>query len=398
MEPPEFSGDRRGGSETMRGSLVSVVVLLRHGDRAPYWSFPNDQYFDSSYWPMGHGQMTDKGKERMYQMGKWLRSRYSAFLPSEYSPSDIYVRATDVDRCLVSAATILAGLYPPQASTKTWNLKQAWQPIPIHTKPFFEDEVLGMKTECPKYDELFEELKDTEYYRNVSGAFKGFFQTVSTHTGWERVDLAEIKILHTVFEIYKSFNKCFLPSWYATLHEKTLTYLAGLAHAKFTHTTEMKRLVTGPFWATLFSYFDLVQDSTDIPKFMLFVSHDTTLVALLNSMDVFDDEPPAFGAALLWELRRTSEGAYYIEVGYKRTDGAEVETLVVPGCLEVCPYAHFKRILQEVTVDSDTWRKECEASRGNLGVFGFVRGVYRRFADFWWSKKADNKQKPFFTT
>lgn len=62
-------------------------------------------------------------------------------LPEAYSPQDIYVRSTDVDRTLMSAASNLAGLYPPEGDQK-WNRNIDWQPIPIHTVPEKMDEVL----------------------------------------------------------------------------------------------------------------------------------------------------------------------------------------------------------------------------------------------------------------
>ncbi|KAJ8944268.1 hypothetical protein NQ318_009645 [Aromia moschata] len=93
-------------------TLVSVAVLFRHGDRAPKTSFPNDPYFSTTYWPMGFKQLTNQGKQRHYELGKWFRNRYDSFLPKIYSPDDIYVRSSDVDRTLMSAAANLAGLYP----------------------------------------------------------------------------------------------------------------------------------------------------------------------------------------------------------------------------------------------------------------------------------------------
>jgi lysosomal acid phosphatase len=74
-------------------------------------------------------------------LGQWLRQRYSEFLPEVYSRENIYVRSTDVDRTLMSAASNLAGLYLPEGDQK-WNGKIDWQPIPIHTVPERMDEVL----------------------------------------------------------------------------------------------------------------------------------------------------------------------------------------------------------------------------------------------------------------
>jgi lysosomal acid phosphatase len=81
------------------------------------------------------------GKYQHYELGQWLRHRYSGFLPEAYSREDIYVRSTDVDRTLMSAASNLAGLYPP-VGDQIWNKNISWQPIPIHTVPERKDEVI----------------------------------------------------------------------------------------------------------------------------------------------------------------------------------------------------------------------------------------------------------------
>jgi lysosomal acid phosphatase len=81
------------------------------------------------------------GKYQHYELGQWLRERYSEFLPEAYSREDIYIRSTDVDRTLMSAASNLAGLYPPEGG-QIWNTNIKWQPIPIHTVPENMDEVI----------------------------------------------------------------------------------------------------------------------------------------------------------------------------------------------------------------------------------------------------------------
>lgn len=75
-----------------------------------------------------------------YELGKYIRNRYKDFLSPTYSPDEVYIRSTDVDRTLMSAESNLAGLYPPVESQE-WNHELKWQPIPIHTIPENEDEV-----------------------------------------------------------------------------------------------------------------------------------------------------------------------------------------------------------------------------------------------------------------
>ncbi len=51
----------------------------------------------------------------------------------------IHVRSTDVDRTLMSAQAMLAGLYYPPSEDQVWRAGLPWFPIPIHTEPIAQD-------------------------------------------------------------------------------------------------------------------------------------------------------------------------------------------------------------------------------------------------------------------
>ena len=48
--------------------------------------------------------------------------------------------STDVDRCLMTAQAVLAGLYPPEG-VHGGNEDLPWQPVPVHTTPKRSDQV-----------------------------------------------------------------------------------------------------------------------------------------------------------------------------------------------------------------------------------------------------------------
>ena len=74
----------------------------------------------------------------MFKLGKHFRERYANFLT--YNPKEVHLRSSDADRCLESAALVMAGLYPPQERWN-WSKDLNWQPFPIHTVPKNEDGV-----------------------------------------------------------------------------------------------------------------------------------------------------------------------------------------------------------------------------------------------------------------
>lgn len=77
----------------------------------------------------------------MYRVGQHLREMYYGLLSKLYKRSQILVQSTLVDRTILSAATLLAGLYPPHGH-QLWNPDIAWQPVPIY--PNLLDKTLVM--------------------------------------------------------------------------------------------------------------------------------------------------------------------------------------------------------------------------------------------------------------
>ena len=115
--------------------LDRIIVIVRHGDRAPLLPFTFDRDKMNELWPLGYGYLTSEGRTRMYRTGQFLRRRYSHQFSGRYiSPRDIYIRSSAVPRCLESSQLIAAGLTPPIGNWK-WksDLGELWQPVPIFT-------------------------------------------------------------------------------------------------------------------------------------------------------------------------------------------------------------------------------------------------------------------------
>ena len=77
------------------------------------------------------------------QWGKYLRDRYLGFLDVHYNKNNVVIRSTDYDRTLMSAYSLLSGLFPP-VDYQEWNNRIQWQPIAVHTTDAFNDMVLKL--------------------------------------------------------------------------------------------------------------------------------------------------------------------------------------------------------------------------------------------------------------
>ncbi|KAJ8916057.1 hypothetical protein NQ315_010925 [Exocentrus adspersus] len=346
--------------ESDGNELVLVAVLYRDGDKTPTSSFPKDPYFDLAYWPMGFGQVTEQGKLRQYRLGQWLRERYSGFLPDVYNVSDIYVRSTDTDRALISAQANLAGLYPPIKNEKADDV-QLPQYIPIHTLPTNEDQVLYMERPCPKFYRLYDEVKDTDFFKNINKDFAEFYDEVSKVTGWQIDDVDYFYSLQSVLNVYANVAPEYLPSWYQDLDKDKVQYLAGLSYARYTFTDDLKRLGDGPFFDHLLNHFDKIMDK-DQPsqKFLMMSAHSATISSVLNGLRLFDYKQPEFASVIIWELRKGSDGGYYINMFYRRNAEVEMEQLKLSQCSSDCKYQTFRSIVEPLAVELGAWDLECQ--------------------------------------
>jgi len=84
------SGSSFSHSTQNSSELILLQFVFRHGDRNPRWLSKKDHY-QEKHFPLGLGQLTNRGREQMYFYGKVLAQRYVhylskflfAFLPTE---------------------------------------------------------------------------------------------------------------------------------------------------------------------------------------------------------------------------------------------------------------------------------------------------------------------------
>jgi lysosomal acid phosphatase len=207
----------------LAGSLLAVShalklelasVLFRHGDRSPTHTFPNDRY-QESYWPQGFGQLSaEPGMRQEYFLGEVLRNRYVEELElihPNYTRVQVYVRSTDYDRTLMSAESVLAALFPPKGD-QIFNDTLPWQPIPVHTLPVEDDNMLHAYSNCPVYEKLLQEDKESQSYRDLNKENEDFFKGLKEDTGYKSFNLDNVHSLYGTLYIEEIY-KLNLSSW-----------------------------------------------------------------------------------------------------------------------------------------------------------------------------------------
>lgn len=81
-----------------------------------------------------------KGMLQLYNVGRWIREEYDEIIGSKFESATTLVRSSYADRCIMSAQTLLAGLFLP-SSEDMFLSGLTWTPVPVHAIPRNLDKV-----------------------------------------------------------------------------------------------------------------------------------------------------------------------------------------------------------------------------------------------------------------
>lgn len=161
--------------------LKMVHLVYRHGARSPITFYPKDKMQEKD-WPDGGGRLTQIGMNMEYKLGKFLKKRFitdKSFINQSYIHTQVHIRSSDVERCLQSAESQLAGFYPP-SGYQIWNTAIPWQPIPVHTVPKDDDAILRPDDiNCPRRNIIWNERKKSPEYQQKIKKNKALFKKLS---------------------------------------------------------------------------------------------------------------------------------------------------------------------------------------------------------------------------
>ncbi|CAG7817770.1 unnamed protein product, partial [Allacma fusca] len=117
--------------------LKSVHIIFRHGQRTP----------DASY-VTTTGGLTEKGKKQMYELGLYIRERYSNLVKTSFDTDETRIISSDTDRTIRSAGLVAYGLYEEFNQAASWNGEDdpiPFEPIPVRAIPEELDRYLQPK-------------------------------------------------------------------------------------------------------------------------------------------------------------------------------------------------------------------------------------------------------------
>ncbi|KAK3603643.1 hypothetical protein CHS0354_017360 [Potamilus streckersoni] len=351
-------------------TLRQVNLVYRHGDRSPIEIFPTDPNINYT-WPQGiPGWLTNIGMNQHFELGQWLQKRYNGFISSEYKASEIQIQSSDENRCLMSAYSNLAGMYPPKEG-QIWNTNITWQPIPVHTQPEEEDNILVMGKPCPKYDQLLDEALKSHKISEEEKKNKDFYAYIGKKTGWDHNNITNIwRIADSLF-CEKTHNLT-LPDWTNNRTVENITVyekLRLLESYQFTLLFGDNRSLYkgGPLLGLMLDNMRKMQNKTIDTKFFMYSGHDTTVSALLSALNIFNKKSPPYAATVILELHEDPPKNYYVNILYKNsTDSFTTDSytnMVLPNCTMNCS---FEMVVEQTKHRvPGNWDEECALPSGD---------------------------------
>ncbi|KAK0157701.1 hypothetical protein PV328_011406 [Microctonus aethiopoides] len=347
------------GHKEHRNSLQQVAIIFRHGDRTPTETYPNDPYVNYT-WEDGWGSLTKRGMLQLYNLGAWLRNEYDSLIDKKFKSSQVQIKSSYADRCIMSAQALLAGLFPPIKKDKFIN-DLSWRPVPVQPIPRNLDKLITVKHHCPKLDNALKEAYMNESKRSDK-QLASYYKQLSFYTGKKIKTITDVEFLYNTLEIEDN-NNLKLPEWTRQFYNETMREIAAKSLAIFTSNKLQRRLRGGPLLKEITNNMMRARNGQDKKKLYLYSAHDVTIVNVLRAMGFTNQLlKPEYGAALIFELvvAKDTKQNPELDVKVKYLNNTQIDmpiTLEIPGCKNPC------KLLDLLTTWNDilptNWEAEC---------------------------------------
>ncbi|CAL7933369.1 unnamed protein product [Xylocopa violacea] len=290
-------------------TLRLLIVIMRHGDRAPQDTYPNDPYINNSMEPYGWGQLTNEGRRNQYNQGLFLRKRYNDFLGPTYSPDIFYLQCTAVDRTKMSAMLEAAALWRP-TKKQAFKPDLAWQPVTLFYQPRSEDTLMLIWNTCPKYTKLRHAITNLPQIQQVQNDNKQLYEELTNFTGMMISTPGDVGSLYGTLAAEEHMNLT-LPEWTKDYYPDKLIPLTLYDLQLNVYDDLLKRLKGGPFLKKIVTDMLAKRDNTLEPearKMFMYIGHDSTVVTLLDVMHVWNNQIPNYNIMTMIELHENKDG------------------------------------------------------------------------------------------
>uniref|UniRef100_A0A2H1VAX3 acid phosphatase n=2 Tax=Spodoptera frugiperda TaxID=7108 RepID=A0A2H1VAX3_SPOFR len=390
--------------------LVFALVVNRHGERSPdadelSLSDQQELILNLTYIEGPEG-LTNVGKRRAYQIGKFYRQRYGSqghkLISNIYRHDDIAIRSTEKERTKMTIQVAMAAAYPPEPEQQ-WDegLGKVWQPVPYSAVPIAEDYVsiaisihifpkgqerswtngvtvviasiraapityhqLRYYSNCKRFKALMAEAQAN----SMSDEFLPYLDLIPLIKNKTGEDFTGRPIwFETLYDLFRSTIGLglHLPEWAKPILGR-LGEAGRLAYRLYFRTDEMKKIGGG----VLLDKFvtagnDFIAGKQVSQRLRLFSAHDFNIGALMEVAKVENDHSiPEYGAVFALELYRSrSTGAYSVLPMYLPKAGeSSAQYLRIKGCgnSSHCNFNTFRELTKEFLLPEKEFYTKCD--------------------------------------
>jgi hypothetical protein len=217
-----------------------VVVVTRHGDRTPIFSFKPEhlepvtwncelpatieavpiQIFDSqpTSYPRLYrkiykkdietfagncaaGQLTVTGMRQHFALGERLRKQYFELLGNvqlEFGSKQVYVESTDIPRTFLSAQSQLLALFPPKTSTSL----QTADIVPIITTELAVSDFFPNYATCPKLSVIRDTVMKSKPFRDFEQEITPFKNDLAKKLKYTNASVAGFPAWSQIYDTF----------------------------------------------------------------------------------------------------------------------------------------------------------------------------------------------------
>jgi broad specificity phosphatase PhoE len=147
--------------------LSQVHVISRHGART---SLTKTGILREE----GKSTLTPYGEKQMYDLGDWLRRRYTIqdFL-GDYNEDEVRFESSHVERTIASANALALGLFPPASRGQNALLPDnVYKSIPVYMTEQRNDMHIRAYGKCPVFHDRLVNLYKSSYWTSVENQYK----------------------------------------------------------------------------------------------------------------------------------------------------------------------------------------------------------------------------------
>lgn len=340
-------------------TLQFVHAIFRHGERTNIIEplYTTNPYINETYLPYGNGQLTKKGMQMAYNLGKYLRRRYGNFL--EYRKGIVQAVCSEKDRAQVTLQLVLAGLFQPNRTKYSWNHELNWQPIPF--KSLSEDShILSFTIEdCRNHEYYFSQFLNTEVGRNIMEKHAELFTRLSDNVGSNISSLAVARSIYYSLLIEEELGLK-LPEWTGqvfphNLESATLDFFYASAG-----TSKLRQLTGGYLLKKIIenTVMELKKKlNNEVTRIFLYSGHEYNLIYLMIAMKVFSYNLPPYTSCLMIEVHNLN-GTDGLKVYYEQHLRSVPQLLKIPGCDDFCPLTDVISILSKNIPEGDVCEED----------------------------------------